>query len=95
MGVDPARLEFLLMPENIEELRGLLLYHVIPGETTTSEFTAGPTDTLLDDFPVEISFSPDIMFDDGSVEVADTAVCNGLFNILDTVLDPFQESKYS
>jgi len=91
MAVDPIRLEFLLMPENIDELRDLLLYHVIPRDTLTSDFVAGPTGTLLEGFPVEISFSPSIMFDDGSVEQANLSACNGRFNILDTVLDPFEE----
>lgn len=93
MAVDPKRLEDLLMPENMEELRDLLLYHVIPRDTLTSEFDAGPRETLLENFPVEISISPSIMFDDGSVEEANLSACNGRLNILDTVLDPFEEVR--
>jgi len=91
MNFDPARLEFLLEPENIQELQGLLFYHVLPGQTLIGEFTAGPTNTLLPGFPVDVSFGPDIMFDDGSVEVPDVTASNGVFDVLDTLLDPFFE----
>jgi len=95
--MNPDRLDFLTQPENEDELREVLLYHLIPGETLTSDFPAGPSDTLLADTPVQVSFSsvnpppavPDIMFDDAKVDVADNAATNGVFNILDGVLDPF------
>lgn len=91
MNVDPARLEYLLEPENIQELQGLLFYHVLPGQTLISDFTAGPTDTLLPGFPVDVSFTPDIMFDEGGVEVPDVNALNGVYDVLDTLLDPFFE----
>ena len=90
---DPQRLEFLLEPENIEALQSLLLYHVLPGATLTGTFPPGFSDTLLPGFMVAVSFTPDIMFDDSGVEQADVSASNGLFNVLDTVLDPFSGSK--
>lgn len=91
---DPSRVEFLLNPENNDELRRLLLYHVIPGKITTSEFQAGPTETLLEGFPVDVTLEPSIMFDDGVVEISNVPACNGFVNILDSVLDPFVGRKY-
>jgi len=94
MNVDPARLEFLLEPENIQELQNVLFYHVLPGLTSTDEFVPGPADTLLPLFPVQVSVDPSIMFDDGSVETPDVPGSNGIFNVIDTLLDPFFESKF-
>ena len=86
--MDPKRLEFLSRPENIGELRQLLLYHILPGETLAADFASGPRDTLLPNFTVDISVDP-LMFDDASIIEPDTLASNGIFNIIDTVLDPF------
>jgi len=94
MNVDPARLEFLLEPENIQELQDVLLYHVLPGLTLTDGFVSGPADTLLPLFPVQVSVDPNIMFDDGSVETPDVPGSNGIFNVIDALLDPSLESKF-
>lgn len=66
----------------------MLLFHILPGETFTNEFTAGPNDTLLPNFPVEVSVDP-LMFDDADVVDPDTPASNGVLNIINTVLDPF------
>ena len=94
-NVDPKILEFLLEPENILELQNFLLYHILPGATFTTAFTPGPSPTLLANFPVEVSFGPDIMFDDSNLQQSDVSASNGLFNVLDTVLDPLSKRKYS
>ena len=86
-AMDPERLAYLSRPENIGELRQLVLYHILPGETRTEDFTAGPLDTLLANFPVNISVDP-LMLDDSSILDPDNPASNGLFNIIDAVLDP-------
>ena len=85
--MDPERLAYLTRPENIGELRQLLLYHILPGVTRTEDFTAGPLDTLLANFPVNISVDP-LMLDDSSILDPDNPASNGLFNVIDAVLDP-------
>jgi len=88
-ALDPAHLEFLLDPANQAELRDLLLYHLIPGATTSTEFTAGPTETLLSGEAVEVGVSP-LTFDEASVITSDITACNGLINIIDAVLTPYE-----
>lgn len=83
------RLEFLAQPENIDELREVLRYHLIAQETLTDDFEPGLTDTLLPEFPVDVSFNPGIKFDDANVPDPDNLASNGVLNILDGVLDPF------
>ena len=86
-NADPVLINSLLDPANIGVLRSLLLYHVLPGETMTSAFTAGPTATLLSGETVNVGVSP-ISFDGSGVTDADNGACNGLYNVIDTVLDP-------
>ena len=87
-AMDPQRLEFLSRPENIGELRQLILYHILPGETLEADFTSGPRDTLLPNFTVAVSINP-LMFNDASIIEPDNLASNGIFNVIDTVLDPF------
>lgn len=87
-AMDPERLEFLSRPENIDELRQLLLYHILPEETLSADFASGPRDTLLPNFTVDVSLDP-LMFDDAGIIAPDNIASNGIFNIIDTVLDPF------
>ena len=87
-ALDPAYLEFLLNPANIDDLQDLLLYHILPGATLSDDFVSGPADTLLPGQTVEIGVSP-LVFDDAKVLTADIPACNGLINKIDTVLIPF------
>ena len=90
--MDPDRLDFLSQPENFMELLELVLYHVLPGETLTTNFSAGPFDTLLPNFQVQVSVDP-LLFDDSSVVDPDLLASNGVFNVVGKVLDPFVSSK--
>lgn len=87
MNLKPGRLDFLMQPENLELLQDILLYHVLPGQKATSDLQAGPTDTLLDGKTVLVGLDP-LKFDNSVVRRKDIPSCNGLFNVLDTVLDP-------
>ena len=90
--MDPDRLNFLVQPENIDELRQVLLYHVLPGLTLSTEFTAGPKETLFGEKDVEVSLNP-LRFDSSGVIEVDTPGFNGVFNVLDAVMDPFAARK--
>lgn len=87
-ALDPAYLEYLLDPANIDDLQDLLLYHILPGATLSGEFMSGPADTLLPGQTVEVGISP-LVFDDANVLTADIPACNGIINKIDTVLIPF------
>lgn len=87
-ALDPDFVEFLLDPANQNQLQDLLLYHILPGATLTSEFADGPVETLLTDNTIDVTTSP-IMFNDAGVVDGDIEACNGLIDVIDTVLNPF------
>lgn len=87
--LDPAFLDFLLNPANQDTLQDLLLYHILPGSTMSTEFSQGPTDTLLMGQQVDVLLIP-LRFDNAGVVTTDIAACNGLIDIIDTVLLPFE-----
>ena len=87
-ALDPDLVEFLLDPANQSELQDLLLYHILPGATLTTDFDDGPVETLLADNTVNVTTSP-IMFNDAGVVDNDIETCNGLIDVIDTVLNPF------
>jgi len=88
-AVDPEYLQELLLPGNIEDLRNVLLYHILPGATLTTEFTAGSTDTLFSS-QVDVRVDP-IQFDNSKVLSPDVIACNGYIDVIDTVLNPFSD----
>lgn len=81
-------LVLLTDPENVDLLRHLLLYHMLPGISQSSSFTPGPVDTLLSDKQVTVQVAP-LRFDESVVIQADTEACQGIVHVLDNVLFPF------
>jgi transforming growth factor-beta-induced protein len=92
-NLDPAYVDYLLLPENKQELEDVLLYHFLPGSTPVDDFTQGPAETLLAGATVEVTTSP-IQFNNASVVNADDPACNGLVNEIDQVLLPFDFRKF-
>jgi uncharacterized surface protein with fasciclin (FAS1) repeats len=86
--VDPAILELILRPENVDQLEDLLLYHFLPGRFATASLVPGPLETLLSGESVSVTVNP-IAFDGAEVGQADIEACNGLLNELRAVLLPF------
>lgn len=66
---------------------------MLPGATPTTEFTAGPADTLFPGNQVDVGVDP-IQFNYANVLESDIVACNGYIDILDTVLNPFEDRKY-
>lgn len=91
--VDEDLLDELLDPANIDDLQNFLLYHILPGATRTTEFTAGPTDTLFRGNQVEVRVEP-IQFDQANVLAPDIVACNGYIDIIGSVLNPFEGRKF-
>lgn len=82
--LDPAILEQLLNPANIEELADILLYHLLPGAHFSTTLQTGPYDTLRGD-SVEVTLNP-IRFDGVGVIDPDNAACNGVIHVIEDVL---------
>jgi uncharacterized surface protein with fasciclin (FAS1) repeats len=88
-SVDPEFADFLLDPANVEDLKNLLLFHLLPGATLSSDLPAGLADTLFPSNPVDIAQGP-LEFDGNGVITADIEACNGYINKISGVLNPFQ-----
>jgi len=88
INLDEEFFNNIILPENNEDLRNLLLYHILPGATQTTEFTEGPADTLFAGNQVDVGVDP-FEFDGSDVVTPDIAACNGFIDIIDDVLIPF------
>lgn len=91
-ALDDSILQTLLDPMNVDVLRSILLYHVLPGNLASSSLVAGQQATLLDDFSVTIGVDP-VTFDGASPVNTDFLACNGLFHVIDAILVPDITSK--
>jgi transforming growth factor-beta-induced protein len=89
-ALDPALLDELLLPENKELLQEVLLYHILPGFQPTSDLVAGPAETLLYDFNVDVGVDP-VTFNGANVVMPDIMACNGIIHTIDDILTPQDE----
>jgi transforming growth factor-beta-induced protein len=90
--------EDLLKPENIETLKNILLYHVVPGKVMATDAGAldgKMADTALADNPLNISVKDGKVYlnDNAEVVITDIETTNGVIHVIDTVLLP--EEKLS
>jgi uncharacterized surface protein with fasciclin (FAS1) repeats len=77
----------LLLRENLDVLKELLLYHTLAGSFPSSNLVAGPLETLAG-ITVQVSKNPIMFNDDVGVILPDQTACNGLFYVLDGILTP-------
>lgn len=84
----PQVLTKLMLPENKEKLRSLLLYHVIAGKLLAADLKDGDVKTMNGE-KVKVDVEPDKVELDGSkVYSADVAATNGVMHTIGTVLVP-------
>ena len=81
----------LLMPENQEQLQGVLTYHVVPGEYMAADLTDGLELTTVNG--EVLTFTVDDMGmlminGEAIVETANVESSNGITHVIDTVLLP-------
>ena len=81
----------LLMPENQEQLQGVLTYHVVPGEYMAADLTDGLELTTVNG--EVLTFTVDDMGmlminGEAIVETANVDSSNGITHVIDTVLLP-------
>lgn len=87
-------LDNLLLPENVEDLQGILTYHVIAANVLSSDLTNGQVVETANGgtLTVEITDAGVFFVDAGGnkaqVQVADVVASNGVVHIIDAVLLP-------
>ena len=81
-------LDKLLLPENKEKLRSLLMYHVVPGKFMAADLKDGDVKTANGE-KVEIDVETDtVKVEDSKVSKADLVLSNGVVHSVDMVLVP-------
>lgn len=72
-----------------EQLRGLLLYHVVPGRVTAAQVTKLSRATTANGSDVSISkMGGSVMINDARVTRTDIAASNGVIHVVDSVIMP-------
>jgi uncharacterized surface protein with fasciclin (FAS1) repeats len=81
--------ETLLKPENKENLKAILLYHVVAGDVTASQAMKMTSATTLNGQNLVLMTSGGtLMVNDAKVVKADVSASNGVIHLIDTVLLP-------
>ena len=84
---NPSITEYLADVHNVKELREVLLYHILPGLTLVDDFTKGSVEALQGDV-IEVNVDPLLFNSVASVKEGDITACNGVINIIDSILLP-------
>ena len=81
--------ESLLLPENKDQLTGILTYHVVAGNVMAANLSDGQVVTTLNGQDLKVSIAAGkVMINGATVTAADLAGSNGVVHVLDTVLLP-------
>ena len=81
--------EDLLKPKNIEKLKGILTYHVVPGKVMAADVVKLDTATTVNGKNITISQKDGAVFiDDAKVVKTDIEASNGVIHVIDTVIMP-------
>jgi uncharacterized surface protein with fasciclin (FAS1) repeats len=87
-----ATVASLTKPENKEQLKAILLYHVVKGKVTAKDVMAmkSPTSvSTLNGAKIKITHSKKgVMVNNAKVTTADLMATNGVIHVIDTVLLP-------
>ena len=83
-------LEELLKPENKEQLRAILLYHVVPGKFAAADVVKlnGREVETLEGSKVKVKTGDSVMVDNARVVKTDVMTSNGVIHVIDTVIMP-------
>ena len=85
----PGTVEVLLKPENKEQLRSILTYHVVPGRVTASDVVKLTSAKTVSGQEVRISVLKGVVrVNDAKVTKTDLAASNGLIHVVDRVIVP-------
>ena len=79
----------LLKPENQEQLKAVLLYHVVPGKVMSSDLSGTVNAETLQGATVEVVASGSgVTVNGANVIKADVAASNGVIHVIDAVILP-------
>ncbi len=81
--------EELLKPENIEQLKAILLYHVVEGKVMAADVSGLSSATALSgkDLAIRVDMGS-VYINESKVVLADVEASNGVIHVIDTVLLP-------
>lgn len=87
-AANPGLSSYLADLNHVEDLREVLLYHILPGLYLTDDFENGPIGTLQgEDVTVNVT-SSSITFNGAELVEGDILACNGVLQVIDEVLIP-------
>jgi len=79
----------LLLPENKDQLTGVLTYHVVAGNVMSGDLSDGQVVTTLNGQTLTVSIKDGVVMINGAkVVAADLAGTNGVVHVIDAVLLP-------
>ena len=73
---------------NENQLRKVLLYHVVPAYAASGDVTTGSVPTFLDDQTLDVVVDGGVFVNGAEVVIADVHATNGVVHIVDAVLIP-------
>ena len=84
-----GKLDDLLKPENKEQLKAILTYHVVPGKVMAAEVVALESATTVNgkDLAIKVDDGT-VMVDNARVVQTDIECSNGVIHVIDSVLTP-------
>jgi len=81
--------ESLLLPENVEALQAILLYHVVSGKVMSTDLKGTIDAPTLEGSTIQIvAGSGGVTVNGANVVAADVAASNGVIHVIDAVLLP-------
>ncbi|MCC7479575.1 fasciclin domain-containing protein [bacterium] len=80
--------ESLLKPENREQLKSILLYHVVPGRLKAADVVKLSRAGSASGQSLSISTASGVMVNDANVVATDIEALNGVIHVIDSVLLP-------
>lgn len=82
-------LETLLKPENKDQLTAVLTYHVVPGETASTDLSDGMQVGTVEGSDAEVTLQDGAaMIEGAKVVTPDVKASNGIVHIIDAVILP-------
>ena len=82
----------LLLPENLEQLKSILLYHVVSGKVMAADvITLTSAETVLgEDVTIKVDMGKVYLNDTIEIIITDIEASNGVIHVIDAVLLPPQ-----
>ncbi len=94
--LDKGVLDKLMLPQNKEKLRALLLFHVVPGKLMSGDMKEGEVTTMNGEkFTVDIEGDADIEINEAKVSSPNVPATNGVMHSVGQVLVPSSLDEFA